>query len=173
MSEYTPTTEWVRFAYSENKWAARTVTPTTEQERKTDEEFDRWLERVRAEERERTLTRVGYRSDGYHTFNELYEYRMLYNAHAALGWLAVGYPVVKSWRHSDGELCFGGGWFVVSAQLPSGQVTNHYKADEWELFAVPEVERAPEWDGHTPADAAVRLRAAIRAVSVEQEDHHG
>ena len=30
----------------------------------------------------------GNASDGHHTHRELYDYRMLYNAHAALGWLA-------------------------------------------------------------------------------------
>lgn len=104
-------------------------------------------------------------SDGYHTFAELYEYRMLYNAHAAIGWLAAGIPVVKSWHHSDGEPCFGGGWFVVVATLPSGQVTNHYEGDDWHLFQVPEVDLAPEWDGHTPQEAAERLRAAIGEAS--------
>lgn len=101
----------------------------------------------------------GSTSDGHHTFDELYEYRMLYNAHAAHGWLAAGIPVVKSWRHSDGEECFGGGWFIVTATLPSGQVSNHYKAEHWELFTVPEVDLPPEYDGHTPQVAAERLRA--------------
>lgn len=32
----------------------------------------------------------GSTSDGHHTFDELYDYRMLYNAHAAHGWLAAG-----------------------------------------------------------------------------------
>jgi hypothetical protein len=109
------------------------------------------------------LIRAGEASDGYHTHNELYEHRMLYNAHAAAGWLAAGVPVVKSWRHSDGEPCFGGGWFVVTATLPTGQVSNHYPAPCWDLFAVPEVERPPAYDGHTPAVAAGRLRAALTA----------
>lgn len=100
-------------------------------------------------------------SDGYHTFDELYEYRMLYNAHAALGWLHSGIEVVKSWRHSSGEKCFGGGWFIVVAQLPTGQVSNHYEKQYWELFAVPEVTLPPEYDGHTAQDAARRLRDAL------------
>ena len=100
-------------------------------------------------------------SDGYHTFRELYEYRMLYNA----AWLNLSeqhneFPVVKSWRHSDGELCFGGGWFIVVATLPTGQVSNHYKAEHWGKFLVPEG-TPPEYDGHTPADAADRLRRYI------------
>ena len=101
-------------------------------------------------------------SDGYHTFDELYEYRALYHAHAARGWLGAGIPVVKSWRHSDGELCFGReDWFIVTAELPTGQVSNHYQREAWDLFEVPEVERAPEWDGHTPGEAAQRLRDAL------------
>jgi hypothetical protein len=99
--------------------------------------------------------------DQYHTMRELYEYRMLYNAHAANGWARSGLQVVKSWRHSDGEPCFGGGWFVVVAHLPAGQVSNHYEAATWDLFDVPEVERPPAWDGHTPATVAQRLREAL------------
>ena len=99
--------------------------------------------------------------DKYHTLDELYEYRMLYNAHAANGWHQTGIPVVKSRRHHDGEECFGGGWFIVTAQLPTGQVSNHYPDADWDLFAVPEVECAPEWDGHTPQVSALRLRQML------------
>ena len=101
--------------------------------------------------------------DEYHSMRELYDYRMLYNAHAAHGWLAAGIPVVKSWRHSDGEECFGGGWFIVTATLPTGQVSNHYEAEHWDLFRVPEVDLPPAYDGHTPADAADRLLSALYA----------
>lgn len=101
-------------------------------------------------------------SDGYHTFKELYRYRMLYNA-AFFNLLArfTRVPVVKSCRHSDGEKCFGGGWFIVVAQLPTGQVSNHYEKSSWHLFDVPVVELAPTWDGHTPNDAADRLEAFL------------
>ncbi|MGN8049567.1 WDGH domain-containing protein [Curtobacterium sp. 22159] len=100
--------------------------------------------------------------DEHHTLDELYDYRLLYNALAANEWAAHGtYPVVKSWRHSDGEECFGGGWFIVVATLPTGQVSNHYAAEHWELFAVPAVATPPEYDGHDPADAARRMRALL------------
>ena len=100
--------------------------------------------------------------DEYHTLEELYTYRMLYNAHAAQGWLSAGIPVVKSWHHSDGEECFGGDWFIVTGQLPTGQVSNHYPAKDWDLFDVPWVDVAPEWDGHTPEQAADRLRKHLK-----------
>lgn len=102
----------------------------------------------------------GETSDGYHTFNELYEFRLLYNAALFNTWSIYSeYPEpVKSWRHSDGELAFGGGWFVVSVQLPTGQITNHYEEKDWGLFKIREVEKAPKWDGHTAQDVAKRLR---------------
>lgn len=102
-------------------------------------------------------------SDGYHTFKELYEYRMLYNAALFNEWgRHKTVPVVKSKRHGDGELCFGGGWFIVVAKLPQGQISNHYELKDWDLFDITEYERVPwEFDGHTPQDVAVRLRAYL------------
>ena len=57
---------------------------------------------------------LGELSDGYHTFNELYEHRI--NLFLALMKTSISNPAVKecgwSKRHSDGELCFGGGWCI-------------------------------------------------------------
>lgn len=114
-------------------------------------------------------------SDGYHTFNELYEFRKMYNAalfnewakgnnefidHAKEGFKnPPKYSVHKSWKHFDGELCFGGGWFIVMAVLPTGQISNHYEAKDWDLFKIPETEKAQfEFDGHTSADVLERLK---------------
>lgn len=99
---------------------------------------------------------MGEVSDGYHTFNELYYYRMLYNA--AFFNLLPKWWVHKSKRHHTGEECFGGGWFIVMANLPTGQVSNHYELKDWDLFKVPEKEFANEWDGHTPQEAAERIK---------------
>ena len=74
---------------------------------------------------------MGNVSDGYHTFNELYRYRMLYNA-AFFNELAKGdVKVCKSHKHYDGEECFGGGWFIVMAELPTGQISYHYENRYW------------------------------------------
>jgi hypothetical protein len=101
-------------------------------------------------------------SDGYHTFKELYHYRMLYNAALFNEWAAQGkYHVHKSWKHHDGKDCFGGGWFVVMATLPSGQISNHYEAKDWNFFQIPEYMLAATWDGHTPEDVAKRLEAQL------------
>ena len=131
------------------------------------------------------LKRINELSDGYHTFDELYEFRKMYNAVLFNEWSLENpyqtearlghnetfndnqqfiskYNVHKSWRHNDGELCFGGGWFIVSAMLPTGLISNHYKAEDWDLFQVPEVEKALyEFDGHTPQDVLIRLKSLI------------
>ena len=100
--------------------------------------------------------------DGYHTFDELYEYRLLYNAALFNEWSwKYTYNVYKSKKHSDGEECFGGGWFVVMATLPTGQISNHYKMEDWDLFKINEVGWAEKWDGHTPQEAADRLRTFL------------
>ena len=121
-------------------------------------------------------------SDGFHTFDEIYNFRKLYNALLFNEWAmqiktetafskdASGrtkqivvaesnkYDVHKSIRHNNGELCFGGGWFVVIAILPSGQITNHYEMKDWGLFKIPEVEKAKyEFDGHTSQDVVERM----------------
>jgi len=106
-------------------------------------------------------------SDGFHTFSELYEFRMLYNAEYfnALAYMhdeyGIGERPIKSKRHSDGQLCFGGGWFVVVVELRSGQISNHYDMKDWELFQIDEVDKAPEWDGHNPEDVIKRLRSDL------------
>lgn len=103
-------------------------------------------------------------SDGYHTFNELYRYRMLYNA-AFFNALAKegSIKMCKSRRHSDGEKCFGSDdWFIVMAILPTGQISNHYESEYWDLFNIPESEIAFEYDGHTPNDAADRIERYLR-----------
>ena len=108
------------------------------------------------------LDRIDNPRDEYHTMDELYRYRMLYNAMFANLFASQGGGVHKSWRHADGELCFGGGWFIVTMQLPTGQVSNHYKAEHWDAFRVPERDHAAEWDGHTPEVAAERMERYVK-----------
>lgn len=99
-------------------------------------------------------------SDGYHTIDELYEFRKVYNAVLFNEWARNGkYDVHKSLKHNDGEDCFGGGWFIVVATLPSGQISNHYKIEDWGLFDVISHTTAKhEFDGHTPQDVLDRLK---------------
>lgn len=107
-------------------------------------------------------------SDGYHTFKELYDFRRLYNACLFNEWAEQGkYQVHKSKKHSDGDECFGGGWFIVMATLPTGQISNHYELKYWDNFKCEERELADKWDGHTAQDVAHRLDQVLLLKSLQ------
>lgn len=86
-------------------------------------------------------------TDGYHTFQELYVHRMelfkvICHQNKSHAW--------KSKLHDDGTMYPN--YFIVGINTPEGSFTYHYKMEFWDSFNVAELERAPEWDGHTSAD---------------------
>lgn len=100
---------------------------------------------------------AGELSDGYHTFDELY-------AHRIELWIQLcaakrhTLPVWRSLAHSDGSEI--NGWFVLGMQEDEGtQMTYHLPISRWDdcTFAN-DLERAPEYDGHTSADVLKRLK---------------
>lgn len=97
----------------------------------------------------------GQISDGSHTFDELYEHRMVLfsvicNAHPQLSW--------KSWKHEDGTMFPD--YFIVGIKTPDGHFTYHYHKTHWDEFKVVEVDIAPPWDGHTSEDIT-RLHSLV------------
>ena len=102
---------------------------------------------------------IGDLSDGYHTFNQLYYQRMMLFA------VLVKQNRDKAWkslRHEDGELCFGGGWFIVGIDTPDGSYTYHYENKYFDLFDCEILDHGKHWDGHTEKDVT-------RLLSLEQE----
>ena len=103
---------------------------------------------------EKVIEINGETSDGYHTFNELYHHRavlfsVIVKAFSDKAW--------KSKQHNDGTMYDG--MFIVGINTPEGQATYHYDIDPyWDMFECRELERAPEWDGHTHAQAIERIR---------------
>lgn len=97
---------------------------------------------------------IGEVSDGFHTFNGLYEQRMILFAALVKAYKDKAW---KSYRHEDGEYCFGGGWFIVGIDTPEGSYTYHYENKYWDMFDCVDLPRAKHWDGHTEADAETRL----------------
>ena len=98
-------------------------------------------------------------SDGYHTFDELYEHRhMLFMA-------LIRENPARAWRsrlHEDGTMFDG--WFVAGIDLPkTGMITYHMPMRLWPLLdgILGESKRAPPWDGHTAADVVERLRGYL------------
>lgn len=107
-------------------------------------------------------------SDGYHTFAELYEMRMLLTANwfYAIYWThqqaaSLTVPIWRSKKHSDGTMYEG--YFIVGYQFKEGhQITFHYKENNWELFHFCRtIDKAPQWDGHTTTDVIKRLRNLV------------
>lgn len=98
------------------------------------------------------------------TLQELYDFRLVYNALLFNEWAKNGkYEVYKSKRHYDGELCFDGEWFIVVGILPTGQVTNHYPIRNWNDFKIPEYEKVKDkFDGHTSTDVLLRLGMELK-----------
>ena len=100
---------------------------------------------------------TGDTSDGYHTFNELYDHR------AKLFSVIVRCFKDRAWKsklHHDGTMYEG--MFIVGIETSQGQATYHYDIDPyWDMFDCKELARAPEWDGHTPEQAISRI-ASLR-----------
>ena len=91
---------------------------------------------------------IGETSDGYHTFNELYEHRTalfatLCNMRSDISW--------KSMKHDDGTMYDG--MFIAGIETPDGQYTYHCDMKYLYMFAyTQEVDKAPPYDGHQPKD---------------------
>ena len=99
-------------------------------------------------------------SDGYHTFADLYEQRLILSAA-----LAKNNPNAwKSKRHEDGSVPFGGGWFIMGFDTDDGCYTYHYELKDWDLFQCKELDKGKPWDGHTSKD--VRRLLSIPAADV-------
>lgn len=101
---------------------------------------------------------VGEISDGYHTFDELYEHRCylflaLMAHHPGGAWVTQ--------NDQTGEHM--GSWFLAGLNLKTGPITYHIPT---RLYgSVPEsaevLDKAPPWDGHVSEDVIRRLRAEL------------
>ena len=99
-------------------------------------------------------------SDGFHTFADLYEQRLILSAA-----LAKNNPHAwKSKRHEDGSVPFGGGWFIMGFDTDEGCYTYHYELKDWDLFQCKELDKGKPWDGHTSKD--VRRLLSIPSADV-------
>lgn len=101
------------------------------------------------------MERTSEVSDGYHTFDELYDHR----CHLFIA-LMRSNPEI-SWRannHEDGTMFPG--WFIAGMDLPDGTISYHLPFWMWKMLDRCEVittNLAPAWDGHTPKDVITRL----------------
>ena len=103
-------------------------------------------------------TGIGDLSDGFHTFNGLYYQRLILFAALVKAYKDKAW---KSWKHEDGEIPFGGGWFIVGIDTPEGSYTYHYEAKDWGLFDCEELPVGKHWDGHTEKDVTRLLSLEV------------
>jgi hypothetical protein len=89
---------------------------------------------------------TGETSDGYHTFNELYEHRCLLFINLCLLLRESAY-----WRKGFE------GWPLVGLETSFGQITYHVPEKYLPLFEGKIIKGGPEWDGHTSRDVVDRL----------------
>ena len=109
---------------------------------------------------------TGVISDGYHTFDELYEHRIvLFIALCKILYADPQYQTGQKadiWRsklHSDGTSFDG--WFIMGIGRNKGeQITYHLPISKWEDTNFAETrEKSPEFDGHTSADVLTRIKS--------------
>lgn len=111
-------------------------------------------------------------TDEHHTMQELYDHR-----HALflnlLTHMPLSAPVWKSKRHEDGTMYDD--WFIAGVVLPDGPISYHMPMTLWDYCHVPELDKAPHWDGYTPQDVVNRLMALLGyPIPTDQEEgKHG
>ena len=121
--------------------------------------FARQLERElnAANERIKQLDKpiTGETSDGYHTFNELYEHRHALFLALVRSSLDISWMSKK--HHDESEM---EGWFIAGLELQTGTITYHLPMRLWDACVDTGAEvryKAPKWDGHTSKDVVERL----------------
>lgn len=97
--------------------------------------------------------------DKYHTMDELYDHRRALTT-ALLNVISnecggSSDPTFKSKLHSDGTMFDG--YFICGFKYQDSMISYHYDLKYWDDFRIPELERAPEYDGHTSQDVIERL----------------
>ena len=95
-------------------------------------------------------------SDGYHTFQELYD-------HGNLLWILIlkltEYYVFKTYRDENGVR--EDGWFIAGMNTEFGQITYHLPEVYWRYVDAPELPRNEGFDNHTSEDVLTRLGELI------------
>jgi len=99
---------------------------------------------------------TGQVSDGYHTFDELYEHRIVLFL-ALCRQVASKTKVWRSEKHSDGSGFTD--WYILGIGKEKGiQITYHLPLSKWNDSNFAEtLDKAPEWDGHSPSDVLSRI----------------
>ena len=108
---------------------------------------------------------IGETSDGYHTFNELYDHRCtlflaLMASNPLISWISKKHHDESEWD----------GWFIAGMDLPTGTVTYHLPDSMIDIAKATKcamLDKGKEWDGHTSGDVVKRLQNWILPITAE------
>lgn len=96
-------------------------------------------------------------SDGYHTFQELYDHRYML-------WILVlkhyQESAFKTYRDNDGVRIDG--WFIAGMNTELGQLTYHLPEIYWNYVDAPEIPKNDGFDNHSSKDVLTRLAELTR-----------
>ena len=101
-------------------------------------------------------------SDGFHSYNQLYDHRdtlflCLVNILFERGY-DPQYRACKSKLHSDGTHYEGYFIVMITDVVFQEQISYHLSIEKyWDLCNLEPVEKAPKWDGHSSDDVVQRL----------------
>lgn len=101
---------------------------------------------------------VKFLSDGYHTFDELYQHRIL---------LYLNFTVCALQLSSSWDACWKPhypGWPVLFLETPKGQISYHFEERYLPLIEERGIRRDDlhEWDGHTSENVLARLTELLK-----------
>jgi len=99
-------------------------------------------------------------SDGYHTFGELYDHRIILyiTLSRLLHSVNSSHKIWRTIKHSDNSII--NGWFVMGINEEAGsQITYHLPIEYWDECRFAEtLDKAPEYDNHSSKDVLLRLK---------------
>ena len=95
---------------------------------------------------------TGKVSDGYHSFDELYDHRNMLWLYIVNSNLETAF---KTKLDDKGESLPG--WFIAGINTDAGQITYHLPKQLWSKCMAEVIANNSDYDGHTSADVLHRL----------------
>lgn len=107
----------------------------------------------------------GNMSDGYHTFNELYEHRHALFLNLIQSNQGRAFKTLRNQRNEQWD-----GWFIAGLNTEYGQITYHLPISYWDKTNAKEVYNNADYDGHTSADVVRRLMLLLQPSASSEVD---
>lgn len=94
----------------------------------------------------------GQISDGYHTFEELYDHRHILTCFLLMQYKHIAFKTKKNSHKEEWS-----GWFIAGLNTEFGQISYHLPIKYWDMLPVQEIVYNDRYDDHTSFDVLKRL----------------